>query len=316
MRSPHVSVTVNLDRVRENAERIRAQTGVPLIAVIKADAYGLGAAAVADALAGVADEFAYFYLDEAGPVGRPGIALCPPTAGPEAYRAARVRPEIATREDAARFRGIPVMVNVDTGMQRFGCRPEEALEIASAAGSSELYTHASSLESVERLAAACAAERGRLRLHAAATSLLAEPRAWLDAVRPGYALYAGALRVTARLVAVNRLNGRAGYTGFECERAGIILAGYSNRLARAPVWLNGRRQRVLEAGMNTAFVSIDAGDRVGDEVVLLGGELGEPEVAAELGVRPHEVLCRYASMGPRNYTGRRAEGGVHSLYPA
>ena len=63
MRSPHVSVAINLDAVRHAGEQIRVQTGVALIAVIKADAYGLGAERVADTLAAIADEFAYFSLD-------------------------------------------------------------------------------------------------------------------------------------------------------------------------------------------------------------------------------------------------------------
>ena len=66
-RSRHVSVRIDLARVRANAQDVkrRVGTGVAVIAVVKADAYGLGAARVADALADVVDEFCVFSLDEA-----------------------------------------------------------------------------------------------------------------------------------------------------------------------------------------------------------------------------------------------------------
>jgi alanine racemase len=101
---------------------------------------------------------------------------------------------------------------------------------------------------------------------------------------------------------VRETSGSVGYGGFECSRIGVILCGYSNRVAPAPVVINGRRQRILETGMNTSFVSVDSGDKVGDEVVLLGDKLDEEELASALHVRPHEILCRYTSMGARRYT--------------
>lgn len=297
MRSQHVEVTVDFERIRANAEAIRAQCGVGLIAVIKADAYGLGAARVADALAGVADEFAYFSLDEARQVRRPGIVLGPAEADPAAYAALRVRPTVGSRAQAERYRRVSVAIELDTGMQRFGCRAEELDDLLRISGSREVFTHADDEQAAARLAAAC---DGRdVRRHAAASALLDCPEASLDAVRPGLALYRGALRVTTRLVTARRNDGPAGYTRFRAARAGVILVGYSQFLQPAPVLINGRRQRIVEVGMNTAFVTLDAGDREGDEVVLVGDDLDETTLAHELGVRPHEVLCRYAQMGWR-----------------
>ncbi len=299
MRSRHIHVRVDLDRVRENAECIRRHTRRRLIAVIKADAYGLGAVAVADALAAVADDFAYFTVNEARAVGRPGLVLGPPEDPPATYRELGLRPMIGNREDARRFAGVAAAINVDTGMQRFGCRPEEFDDIRRLSGADEAYTHAVKPEAAETLRAAAA---GRVAaLHAAATSLLEHPETWFDAVRPGIALYRGALRVSLRLHAVRETCGGVGYTGFEQRHVGILLAGYSNLLRRGPALINGRRQQLLEIGMNTCFVSVDPGDRAGDEVVLLGDGLTEAEVGAVLGVREHEVLCVYGLMGQREY---------------
>jgi len=120
-------------------------------------------------------------------------------------------------------------------------------------------------------------------------------------VRPGLALYRGAVRVTARLQAVRDTSGPIGYTGFRWPRVGIILAGYSNLLQPAPVLINGRRQMLLEVGMNTCFVSVHPTDKPGDEVVLLGDGLTEATLADHLQVREHEILCRYTAMGPRQH---------------
>lgn len=299
MRSKQINVVIDLDRVRTSAENIRRQTGVAVIAVIKADAYGLGAKRVADAIESVIDEFAYFHVGEAREVGKPGLVIGPPDADAAEFRELRLRPTIGALADAPRFRGMRVAVSLDTGMQRFGCDESEIQELLSACECDEVHTHAGSLAAVRKLCAQI--DRGRYRRLAACTALLHEPQAWLDGVRPGIGLYRGAMRVSTRLHSVRETSGPIGYTGFSASRVGIIIGGYSNRIAAAPVLVNGRRQRMLEIGMNSAYVTIDPSDRAGDEVVLLGDGLTEAEVGAALQIREHEVLCRYGSMGLRDY---------------
>lgn len=304
MRNRHINVAIDLDVVRGAAEQIRRLTNVSLFAVIKADAYGLGAVAVADALSGVADDFAYFSLREAQRVGKPGIVLGPLEGSPADYGALGLRPAITTAEEARLFAGHPAAISVDTGMQRFGCAASEVEALQRLSGVKEAFAHTASLEGVVRFREACGARFDCL--HAASSSLLDTPDAWLDAVRPGVALYRGAVRVSTRLLSARAAEGPAGYTGFTAAHIGIIHGGYANRLAAASVVINGRRQRLLEVGMNSAFVSVDPADRAGDEVVLLGDGLTEEQLGAELGCRPHEVLCRYTAMGVRRYvTGRR-----------
>ena len=301
MRSRDITAIIDLDRIRASARAVRAKTGVPLIAVIKADAYGLGAERVAGALDGIADDFAYFTPDEAALVGRPGLIMGPPAGEPELYRELGLRATITTRVQAARFRGLPVAVNADTGMQREGCPLEQVDELMALTGSDELYTHAVGVSSARQLKDF----RGnrRLRLHAASTSLLDSAEAWLDAVRPGYALYRGALRVAGRLTYVRDTHGPVGYSRFEYPRIGIMNCGYAYGLRPAPVMINGRAQQILEVGMNTCLISADPRDRAGDEVVLLGDNLTAEVLAAELKVRPHEILCRYSGLGDRRYLG-------------
>ena len=299
MRSRHAHVVVDLDRVRAAAEAIRRRVRARLVAVVKADAYGLGATQVADALASVADEFAYFSIHEAREVGRAGIVLGPPEGDAAAYRELSLRPAVANRADADRFAGLPVAVKLDTGMQRFGCPAEQLDDLLRRSQAEDVFTHAMELPAAQMLREVC---HGKPQwLHAASTSLLDCPEAWLDGVRPGLALYRGAVRVTTPLVCVRDTVGGVGYTQFECPRVGVILVGYSNFLGAGPVLINGQRQRLLEVGMNTAFVSVDSSARVGDEVVLLGDGLSEAELAAHFNCREHEILCRYSSMGQRSY---------------
>jgi alanine racemase len=137
---------------------------------------------------------------------------------------------------------------------------------------------------------------------AAATSLLDEPRAWLDGVRPGLALYRGAVRVSTRLVEARDSHGPAGYSDFVAPRFGIILAGYSNGLWRSGICLvNGVRRKILEVGMQSAFVEIGERDKAGDEAVLLGDGLTEEHIADVQKTSPHEVIMRLSFSGEKNY---------------
>jgi len=299
MRSKHVDVTIDLARIRSAAERIRAATGVPLIAIVKSDAYGLGAVAVADALAGVADEYGYFSLDEAREVGRAGIVLGPSDGEPSEYEELKVRPGVGTLDDAKRYARIRSAVHLDTGMQRFGCSLQELPELLRITGSTEVYTHADTRAAAIELSQV--RDEKPLFLHAAGTSLLNCPEAWLDAVRPGLALYRGAMRVTTKLLEVREATRPIGYGGFQAAQVGIILVGYAQGLRPAPVMVGGQRQMILEVGMNSAFVSVGASDRPGDDVVLLGGGITEADVSEHSGIREHEVLCRYSGLGKRRY---------------
>jgi alanine racemase len=151
--------------------------------------------------------------------------------------------------------------------------------------------------------------RGRgLRLHAAGSALLDQPEAHLDLVRPGLALYRGATSVGTTLVEVRDGAGPAGYTGFTAARHGVILAGYSNGLRPGPCLVEGKRRRIVEVGMQSAYVALEPGDEPGHGVTLLGSWNGdggqairEQDVAAAWGCTPHEVLCQLSRAGNRGY---------------
>jgi alanine racemase len=304
--SPHARVVVDLRQVRTNAQDILARTGVPLIAVVKADAYGLGAERVTAALADLAERFCVFRPDEAIRIdlwrrtGKPALAIGPPTTlDPADYLAHHIQPAVSNPQQAEALRNARPVLCVDTGQQRFACPIDNVDETFERSHCEEAYTHATTLGQVQMLRNAMGNQSARL--HAAGSSLLNEPTAWLDAVRPGLALYRGAVRVSTRLVETHKSIGPAGYNGFLAPYHGIILTGYSNGLKAGPCLVNGQPSRILEVGMQSAFVEIQSSDRIGDEVVLLGDSLAEQHLATAWNTSPHECLVRLASLGIREY---------------
>jgi alanine racemase len=310
MRNPQrPSVVIDLARVRANCEDVARRCGVPVIAVVKADAYGLGAARVVAAIADVVEAFyvfdaaeaqAYEHLD----IGKPTIALVGDSDDADDYISRRIRPAVWTAERAKLLARARPVLSVDTGQQRFACPPDEIDAVLAAKTCDEAFTHASTLAQARQLRELTG---GRVaKLHAAGTSLLDEPEARLDAVRPGVALYRGAVRVTAPLLEAHDTRGPTGYTGFVSPtgRHGVIYAGYSTGLRRGgPCLVNGERRRIPEVGMQTAFVELGPGDEVGDEVVLLGDEVTEHDVAEAWRTTPQEALLRLCGAGTRSYVG-------------
>ncbi len=291
--------------MRANVLAISKLVNVDIIAVVKSDAYGLGARRVAKAIGDIVSGFCVFSLNEAKAASlwkaanKPILVLGPTTdAEPDELAEAHVRPAVWTVPEADRLRSARPVLCVDTGMRRFACPVENVEAVLKAGGIDEAFTHATKPEHAKMLAAELGG-RG-LRLHAAASALLDEPEASLDAVRPGMALYRGAVRVATRLVEVRNGGCPAGYSGFIAERFGIILCGYSQGLRRGPCLVGGVRRSILEVGMQSAFVEIGPGDNLGDEVVLLGDSLRELDVAESWGASEQQVLLVMANMGPRD----------------
>lgn len=305
--SSAVTVEVDLGRLRRNVEEIARLTGVEIYGVVKADGYGFGAQRVAEAIKDLVQGYYCFNLQEAAAAelwkrtGKPTLAMAPPGEGPSAedYLEHGARPGVGTVQHAALLRKAHPILSVDTGMQRFAVTEKEIDAALKAGEIDEAFTHGTRVE--HALTLRRMTEGRRLKLHAAGTALLEEPAAWLDAVRPGLAMYRGIARVSAPLAEARDSAGPAGYTGFLSPRHGVILCGYSNGLRAGPCVVNGRRTRILEVGMQSAFIELQAGDRVGDRVTLLGEDLGESELASAWNCGAHEVCVRMGAMGRRVY---------------
>jgi alanine racemase len=303
VKANRITVTVDLGRVRRQAEGIRQSCRVSILAVVKADAYGLGARAVAGALADLVDGFVVLSLDEAVSAGlkkissKPILTLAPhPDLEAEDFISAGVRPAVWNVTQAKNLRKAKPVLCVDTGMGRFACPLDQVESVLAAGGCDEAFTHAINVEQARKLKDLLGG-RG-LKLHAAGSSLLSEPEARLDAVRPGIALYRGAVRVATRILETHEGGRPAGYTGFNVPRFGVIPCGYLHGLRPGPCLIGGVRQRILEVGMQSAYVELGRGDKDGNEVVLLGDGLTEAQIAAQWGVSDHEALLRMARLSP------------------
>lgn len=306
--SLHVNVQIDLERIGDNARKIRQRVGVPLIAVVKADAYGLGIVPVARALATNVDEFCVFSLSEAVDADlarshhKPIMVLRPDENLTAAdFIAQAARPAVWDADRAAALRDARPILSVNTGMQRFATPADQIDAVLNAGGCDEAFTHAARLGQIDQFLTLMGG-RG-LRLHAAGSSLLHEPLARLNAVRPGLALFRGAVRVSTRLLEVRPSKGPVGYSGFATSHHGVIPVGYFNGFRAGPCLVNGRIARAVEVGMQSAYVECSANDKAGDEVVLLGDVITEAEIALAWESSPQEVLVRLCATGNREYVG-------------
>lgn len=237
-------VDIDLAALVANAGTVASAAGVPLLPMVKANGYGLGAVAVARALEsvnpwgyGVATLEEGLELRAAG-LSRPILVATPlaATVPLDPLLAADLRPSIGDLDALQAWTARtdrPFHLEIDTGMGRAGLRWDDpaaldaaAAQLRRAHGWEAAYTHFHSAET-DPASVACQWERftaalGRLPhrpglVHAAnsAAALRGRPYA-ADLVRPGIFLYGGeaggptprpvaALR--ARVVAVRRVAG-------------------------------------------------------------------------------------------------------------
>jgi alanine racemase len=367
---PPVRALVDLDAIAANYRHLRDRVGPgrEVYCVVKADAYGHGAAAVARRLEREgAATFAVAQTEEGVALRRAGVAgriLLLSHAEPADLPRQRAygltptlydRAQIEALERATRNASEPLAVHLelDTGMGRAGIRPEEIEAVAavlrkapglSLAGTFANLSAADDPSSPEtaRQVAGLAAGVGRLRAagvepgptHLAnSAGILAHPATWLDAVRPGLALYGvppsnstdgsslrPAMTVETRVIAVRRVPaGTAlGYGGrFVTPRdttVAVLPIGYHDGLRRSvsgkvAVLLRGGPASVVgSVSMDVTLVdATDTGAERGDRAVCLGSDGGRTVTAWDLalaaGTIPYEILCGIGPRVLREYSG-------------
>ena len=217
-------VKIDLDAIASNMDAIREKAGVPVMAVVKADAYGHGAVQVARLLQ---DKCAFFCVSsilEALELRQAGLSTpililghTPADAFPTAIREG-IRPTIYRLEDAlalskaAQFLELPARFHfaVDTGMSRIGFQVTEedadiCARIASLPGlfAEGLFSHFATADCADLSRAEQQAER--------------------------FAEFDGMLRRRGVKVPIRHLNNSAGLmnfaTPYEMVRSGIITYG-------------------------------------------------------------------------------------------
>jgi alanine racemase len=331
-------------------------------AVVKADAYGIGLEAASRTLvAAGCDTFFVALIDEARRLRAvaPKAAiyvlngLNPGTAA--AYGAIGARPVLGSRPEieewdahARQSRTAPAALHIDTGMMRHGLTPAEANALAD--GMSPLSFKPSLIMS--HLACAddpqnpmTGRQTAAFRTIAArfpgipaslanSAGLLAFPDTHFDLVRPGIALYGGAIfvsgenpmravvRIRIRVIQVREAKSGDG-VGYGSERRltrdsklAILSAGYGDGIPRAAgssdkkmgaeVIIGGRRCPLVgRVSMDLVIADVtdlpDGAVRRGDLATLVGDGISVDDLGQPAGTVGYEVLTRLGRRYHRVY---------------
>ena len=210
-----VTAAVSLKAITENAIAIKKYSHKKLIAVVKDDAYGHGAAAVCHALEGAADAFAVASVEEGASLRTAGISrdilvLSPCLSVEEGVRligygliasiTSTAAFHVLKKAEAIAGARVRAHLAVNTGMNRYGVRPALVAHMCALAGEriEGVYTHLylpednrSLSEQVRLVRAAASAVKAYFPSavsHIAATGGTVRG-AGGDAVRVGLALY-------------------------------------------------------------------------------------------------------------------------------
>jgi alanine racemase len=215
---------VDLSAVRENVARLKRKTSSEILAVIKANGYGHGSTQVAQAAAEAgATWFGVARADEALEIRKTGLDCkililgYTPGGRVEAMIANRIAMAAWTPEHVQKAAQVARKINlpahlhlkIDTGMNRLGAPPEEALTLATKINQNPnlilegVFTHFAKADEVDDstnkaqeerfLSILVQLEAHNLKppyLHAAnSAASLTRPSAYFNLVRPGIAIY-------------------------------------------------------------------------------------------------------------------------------
>jgi alanine racemase len=367
---PPARALIDLDAIASNYRLLQGRVGPQraVYAVVKANAYGHGAPEVARHLERQgADRFAVAGTEEGVALRRAGVKgeiLLLSHAEPADLPRQRAYGLTPTLSDLAQARAViaasrtlsrrlPVQLELDTGMGRSGIRPEELNSLIAALKGAPLLTLAGTFANLSaaddpaspetgRQVAAMEACLSRLRdagvkpglVHVAnSAGILAHSGSWLDAVRPGLALYGvapseaidarnltPAMTLETNVIGVRRVPAGTplGYGGrFVTARettVAVLPIGYHDGFRRSfsgrvEVLLRGSKAPVV-GSVSMDVTLIDAtgtGAARGDRVVCLGRDGAESVTAWDLaraaGTIPYEILCGIGSRVDRVYSG-------------
>ena len=337
-------LTVDLDALAANYRTLEAVSGVAVHPVVKADAYGLGAIEVARCLMREGARTFFVARASEGEALRAVLGAAPDVYvldGCAPGRAARLiaaglKPVLNAPEQAAEWRaagGGPCGLQIDTGMNRLGFRPEDAPEpfdgldlVLSHLACADAPSHPMNRLQREAFAAITARYPGVLRSFANSGGCFLGPDFGFDAVRPGICLYGGGpeghpdarirpvVTFSADVLQVRevRAGESVGYSrGFVADRPAriaTVAAGYADGVLRSnspegqAVAAGTLRPIVGRVSMDVLAVDVTGLDvRVGDEVELFGAHRLLDDAAAAAGTVAWELLTSVGARVPRRY---------------
>ena len=338
------NLSVDLNALAHNFHALAALTGRPVNPVVKANGYGLGAVPVATRLmAEGARTFFVARLSE-GEILRQGLGAepviyvldgCTEGAAP-ALKAADLRPVINHPGQLADWIGAgggACALQLDTGMNRLGFRPEDAPEpfvgltlVMSHLACADAPDEPMNRRQRDAFAAAVTRYPDAIKSFANSGGCFLGPDFAFDVVRPGICLYGGGPegRPDARLKPVATLSAPVvqvrdvpagesiGYSrGAIADRPLRVATcgtGYADGVHRSygpngQVWVAGELRPLLgRVSMDVIAVDVTGLDvSAGDQVELFGANRMVDDAAAAAGTISYELLTSVAPRVPRRY---------------
>lgn len=350
------SAYISLGQIKRNIRDYRHHLPqkTAIMAIIKANAYGLGAVPIAQALeTESADYFGVASLPEAVELRLNGIKR-PVLILSESYQGdmrkivgLRLTQTVYTPDyvkklnDAAGFlnASVKVHVKVDTGMNRVGCRPEDALSLCKYIGTlpyirlEGIFTHFANSDNTaspytqaqfhifSQVLSELSSHGFQFNYRHAANSDAVKnfPETQLDMVRIGLGLYEDALTLKS-FIGFKKLLQKGSsvsygseYTAPTDKQVGTVVFGYGDgypRLTRnGRVMVNNTLCPILgRICMDMFLIDLDGVPRhtTGNEVILIEGTRHSPislnDLAQRSGHDPREILCRLTQRVDRIYT--------------
>lgn len=311
-----IVVEIDLKRIEKNVLATRRLVGVPIMLMVKADAYGHGLVKVAKRAENVVDAFGVETLEEGAKLRSAGIqseilvlALCEN----EIFRAYKRDLTIGlhNREQFAKILSLidsnrinpaklKTHIKVDSGMHRLGFCLDElqiVLQKAKALGINVagIYSHLrdeteSQKSTFDRFVEVAKGYYPDIKAHLASSHSLFNPNLRYEGVRLGINAYNGAMSAYSQVVESRRLQAgeRVSYGDFVLQKAtntAVVFGGYADSIARenpSSVRIRGKKCAVIGNVCMDCFV-VDTGDleaKVGERVLLFDSDTAS-EVASE-----------------------------------
>lgn len=317
---------VNLQILEDNFLKIKKQISVPVMAVVKANAYGLGAVPVSATLEKHAHAFCVACESEAMELVESGIKKDIIILGRTSYKndlPKNAVPTVSSVEEVIAMKGRAnrFQIKVNTGMNRMGCAPNEFENILRVAKENGLkvegaFTHffnatdsACSKKQMDVFRSAVDEYSNELFLHACASNALILPKEYhLNGVRMGLGMYGAygiddlnlALNVYATILWKGRVKKGdcVGYGNTVVDRdmdVATISIGYADGLRRNAnfsVSINGKLcSNVGRVCMDYTVIDVSSVNcKVGDRAYILGEAVDVKEICAKHDIIEHEAL--------------------------
>ena len=320
-----IIVEINRKALANNAYRIKKIA--PLIAVVKADAYGTGAKQTVEILNNLASMFAVSSCNEACEIvnltdkdililGKPDRVL--------PYN--NIVYTVSSLAELHNYNQVEykLAIKINSGMNRFGADFNKADSLIKKASClhdiHSIYSHLRAgndditfdrqLNIFDNIT-----KKYNYKKHLLASNGLYRDNYTYDYVRCGYALYGGCgfdrvVKITTTLLEKRYVRHGDG-VGYGVDNflknttVGVIDIGYADGFRRLTnerfVWLGGKKCRLLAVCMDSSIIEINCDCKIGDEVEVLGENITLDDLAKSYNTIGYEVLTSISRRAKKIY---------------